>query len=145
MTIPFPKRKKLRLENYDYSTNGAYFITICTADKEKYLSRIISDNGLIKIELSPIGKIAEKYIQTIPGIDVYAIMPNHIHMIIVKSNGKPISSDIRAFKGLTVKNTSGLKWQRGYYDHVIRDEDDYRIKHEYIETNPARWLDDEYR
>ena len=80
----------------------------------------------------------------IPGIDTYTIMPNHVHMIIIKSNGKPISSDIRSLKGLTVKNTIGLKWQRNYYEHVIRDEEDYRIKREYIETNPARWADDEY-
>ena len=35
-------------------------------------------------------------------------------------------------------------WQRGYYDHVIRDEADYLIHWNYIETNPARWSEDEY-
>jgi REP element-mobilizing transposase RayT len=140
----FPQRKNIRLANYDYSTDGAYFITICTENKEKSLSNISFHDDEVKNNLTEIGKTVERYIKSIPGVDVYVIMPNHVHMIIIKSNGKPISSDIRSFKGLTVKNALGLRWQRNYYEHVIRDDDDYRVKREYIETNPRRWVDDEY-
>ena len=144
MTISLPQRKNPRLKNYDYSTNGAYFITICTANKTKYLSQIVSTGGIIKNELSVIGQTVERYLQSIPEIDVYVVMPNHVHMIIMKTSGKTIASDVRSFKGLTVKNCPGLKWQRNYYEHVIRDEEDYRIKRAYIEDNPRRWADDEY-
>ena len=144
MTTLYPQRKNPRLKNYDYSTNGVYFITICTENKTKILFHIATADGIIKTKLSPIGQIVERFIQTIPGIDVYVIMPNHIHIIIMKTSGKPIASDVRSFKGLTVKNCNGLILQRNYYEHIIRDEENYRIKRGYIEDNPRRWIDDEY-
>jgi REP element-mobilizing transposase RayT len=78
-------RKSVRLRGYDYSKPGAYFITICTHDRQYNLGR--SENGSIK--LSPIGKIVEKYWKEIPehfkhvALDAYIIMPNHIHGIII--------------------------------------------------------------
>ena len=77
-------RKKLRLENYDYNSYGAYFLTICTEGKRHILGRIVGGDAYIAphIELSEYGLIVEKYIKNIKGIDVYAIMPNHIHMIV---------------------------------------------------------------
>ena len=139
-----PKRKRLRLQGYDYSSDGAYFITICTEGKGYVLSRIEVVNDEAVVRLSQTGQIVEKYIQSLPGIDAYVIMPHHVHLIIMKSNGKPIASDVRSFKGLTVKNCGGLKWQRNYYEHVIRDEADYKTKRNYIEHNPGRWSEDEY-
>ena len=78
------------------------------------------------------------------GIDKYVIMPNHIHFIIHKTDGKNIANDIRSFKGLTTKKIGFPIWQRYYYDHVIRDKDDYLIKWNYIFENPAKWEEDEY-
>lgn len=141
-----PNRKWVRLKNYDYSTEGAYFITICTVNKEHLLSEII-DRGPLEppeIKLTTIGEIARSYLMTIPGIDHYVIMPNHIHLIILKENGKPISSDIRSFKGLTSKKAGHPIWQKYYYDRVIRNEEEYRIKWKYIDDNPAKWINDEY-
>ena len=93
-----PKRKELRLKQYDYSSKGAYFITICTQNREKTLSRITMPVGVgalddppsvfdIQVELTAIGKIVEKNLlssENISGvtIDEYVIMPNHIHAII---------------------------------------------------------------
>ena len=86
-----PKRKNTRLENYDYSSTGAYFITICTKDREENLSRIVGVDVLDapkNIELLPYGRIAEKYIIQLEEfydnikIDRYVIMPNHIHIIL---------------------------------------------------------------
>jgi len=70
-------------------------------------------------------------------------MPNHIHMIIHKTNGRTIISDMRAFKSLVTKKTGKSIWQDSYYDHVIRSEADYREKWQYIENNPAKWIEDE--
>ena len=140
-----PTRRWPRLKGYDYSSEGFYYLTICTKNRKCLLSDIIQ-NGITgpTVALTESGRIAEHYIQSIPGIEKYVIMPNHIHLIIHKENGKPIASDVRSFKGMVTKKLGKSIWQEYYYDHVIRDEEDYLIKWNYIDGNPAKWLDDEY-
>ncbi len=94
-----PQRSELRLKNYDYSSAGAYFVTICIKDRKQVLSEIESPipprstavgAGALdgpQVRLTPMGKTVEKYLlssQKIPGvkIDQYVIMPDHIHAII---------------------------------------------------------------
>ncbi len=153
-----PKRKRLRLENYDYSANGAYFITICTKNNDCPLSKIVGHDAHIvpQIQLTKTGEIIKKHIELITGIDCYIIMPNHIHMIIVKQNdnngamwaSRPtrISDDIRSFKTVVTKELGCSIWQTSFYDHIIRNEEDYLIHLQYIEENPRKWLmgKDEY-
>ena len=102
--------------------------------------------------------VVEKYIRSIPGIGAYVIMPNHVHMILHISatnllqgpmwasapTQANVSSLIRSFKILVSKELGQSIWQRSYYDHIIRDEQDYLIKLQYIMENPAKWLDDDY-
>lgn len=82
-------------------------------------------------------------------IDHYVIMPNHIHFIIkIGNTGQPaaaptLSRIVNQFKGYVTKQTGNSIWQKGFYDHVIRDEDDYLTKANYIENNPAKWAEDE--
>jgi REP element-mobilizing transposase RayT len=84
-----PKRKPNRLHGYDYSQNGAYFVTICTKDRAEILGEIVGDDGNRPacIQLSEYGIIADNEIKNIPiirkeiQIDCYVIMPNHIHLI----------------------------------------------------------------
>ena len=141
----YPKRKRTRLENFDYSAEGYYFLTICTKDREEILSAISSDaeHGP-RVTLTRFGQIVDAFIQSIPGIDKYVIMPNHIHMIIHKTNGNSIISDMRAFKSLVTKKIGESIWQVSFYDHIIRNEADYREKRQYIENNPAHWAEDRY-
>ena len=101
---------------------------------------------------------AEKYLQSIPGLGDYVIMPNHIHMILrISANNAAqgpmwasaptaanISSLIRSWKTLVSKELRYGIWQRSYYDHIIRDEADDIIKAKYIAENPARWQKDAY-
>lgn len=150
------KRKQLRLVGYDYSKAGAYFITICTKNRKCILSNIVGCNDHIapKTELTRIGKLAEKYIVQIKGIDSFVIMPNHIHFIIIKDNQQigtmwsscptSISNDIRTFKTLVTKELGQSIWQASFYDHIIRDEYDYMVHLQYIDENPAKWLEDKY-
>ena len=88
-----PVRKTIRLKNYDYSTPGAYFITICTKNREQMLSEIFVGTDVLggpcaTNELTNYGKVADKYIKQINdfyddiSIDKYVIMPNHIHLLI---------------------------------------------------------------
>lgn len=148
-------RKIIRLQNYDYSTNGAYFITICTKDKRK----IFWDNADLQdstYKLSTYGIIVEKAIKNIPkhypmiNVDNYVIMPNHIHIILMIDNiGKQmdvptISIVINQLKGYVSKIIGHSIWQSRFNDHVIRNEADY-LKHlEYIENNPLKWELDDY-
>ena len=95
----FPKRKPTRLKSFDYSTTGAYFITICTENRQNVLSKIVGVDVLgdpQAVELLPKGEIAEKYISQFNGfydnisIEHYVIMPNHIHLLLlVRNNGSP--------------------------------------------------------
>ena len=86
-----PKRKPTRLKDYDYSTPGAYFITICVKERKQILSKIIVGDDAHIVppnQLTNIGLVCDKYINNINTIyenvylDKYVIMPNHIHLII---------------------------------------------------------------
>ena len=71
-------------------------------------------------------------------------MPNHIHLIIIKNKtGKSISEDIRALKSVVSRAVGRPIWQKSFYDHIIRDEEDYLTKAEYIGNNPSKWIEDE--
>lgn len=98
-----------------------------------------------QVRLTRCGEIAEEHLRMIPGIDQYVIMPNHIHLIIRKGDGQcsSLSQDIKSFKTLVSKRLGYSLWQSSFYDHIIRNESDYLIKSQYIETNPARWIEDE--
>ena len=90
-----PKRKIIRLQNYDYSNSGAYFITVCTKDKEKILCDIVGEGlcALPSINLTPIGKTVRDSIEYINKnynnilVDKYVIMLSHVHMIIMIHSG----------------------------------------------------------
>ena len=159
--MKLPERKIIRLQNYDYSTSGAYFITICTGDHAQILSNIVGDGALDvpKTVLTDIGRIVDKHIlstNNIPSVtvDKYVIMPNHIHVIlIVDNNGTSkapsptnniISHSVSTLKRFINKEIGYNIFQRSFYDHVIRDEQDYLKIWNYIDTNPAKWQEDKY-
>ena len=85
--IDHPQRRSIRLKGYDYSKPGAYFVTVCTKNRLPLLG-IVNNAEII---LTPIGHIVESLWSLIPkhfrgvGLDVYVVMPNHIHGIIVLS------------------------------------------------------------
>ena len=160
--MDLPKRKPNRLVNFDYSTPGAYFITICTKQKKCTLGRVVGGGDLDapQMVLSPIGKIVQHNIEAskqIPNIrvDKYVIMPNHVHFILCidadRSNGtsrspSPTNATIPRYvaclKRFCHQALQSVIFQRSYYDHVIRNETNYLKIWNYIDTNPARWNTD---
>lgn len=88
----------------------------------------------------------KKYVDNIPEITYYVIMPNHIHLIVEKENiiNSVLSNDIRSFKTLVTKEVGFQICQRGFYDHIIRDNYDYNIRLQYIYDNPIKWCEDKY-
>ncbi len=161
-----PERKPTRLKGFDYSSAGAYFVTICAKDR----AHIFADIGTVgdgahdvpQIRLTQIGRIVEKYLlssENISGvkIDQYVIMPDHIHAIIFlypdaytkRENGmsrapSPTANAmlprvISAFKRLCNKELKANVFQRSYAEHIIRDREDYETRRKYILENPMRW------
>lgn len=154
-------RKSIRLKNYDYSSSGGYFITICTCNRKHLFGKIIDG----KMILNDGGKIAQQYWLEIPkhfpnaGLDEFIIMPNHVHGIIMihnhvranyyspakfKSPSKTIGSIIRGFKIAVTKwfrfnSNVYIVWQRNYYEHIIRNENELNKIREYIVNNPLQW------
>ncbi len=149
----FPQRKIMRLPEYDYSQNGAYFITVCTHNRKQLLSKIVVGEGLCalpRICLSNIGKIVEEcinYINTYEyvSVDSYVIMPDHIHLLISNlapegRRGPSLQHIMQQFKSYTTHKIKTKIWQRSFYDHIVRNEDDLKDINDYIIANPFLWV-----
>ena len=160
MRVEQIKRKQIRLSNFDYSSPNAYFITICT-DRRRNL--FWKNAGAIierpeNVPLTDLGKIVRQSISSIskhyPSITVdnSVIMPNHIHLLLqihTDADGRPviapsISTVVRLMKGTVSKQAGFPVWQKGFYDHVIRNESDYQDLWNYIEGNPGKWSEDRF-
>ena len=151
------------MTEYDYSTGGYYFITACAKDKQCIFGTA-AGRGILEapyVELSSAGKQVESALSFLNThskdicVDKYVIMPNHIHMIlIVKENcgasrcKRPTNAGIPMFlsslKRYTNRQMGQNLWQTGYYDHIIRNEEDYLRIWQYIDGNPAKWEEDKY-
>ncbi len=128
-----------------------YFITICTKEKICYFERYPE---LKKIVFEQWYCLPKRFSSI--GLDEFIIMPNHLHGIIVimGAHGRSIGSMVGAYKSLcvvewlkTIKTNHlqavGTFWQRNYYEHVIRDENDLNRIRRYILENPMKWDEDE--
>ena len=154
--MELPKRKPTRLKNYDYSSTGYYFITICTYNRENILCDIVGEGlcALPLIKLTHIGETVEKSINFINAnyknavVDKYVIMPNHIHLILKIQTGGDRTPPLQVYdiigrlKSFTTNSHGKILWQRSFHDHIIRGEKDYLKIWDYIDTNPQKWEDD---
>lgn len=151
----FSKRKNsLRLQGYDYSQSGAYFVTILAYKRHHLFGNIINDT----MSYSQIGKTALYCWQEIPKhfpsveLDAFVIMPNHIHGILIlhdTAHKVTLGHIVGTFKGAvtrTVKrnypDTNQPLWHRSFHDHIIRSDKSYVYISNYVQTNPARWAED---
>ena len=153
-------RKQVRLPNYDYSAPGAYFVTVCTEKRLRILSNVGQGLAPAEIRLSRYGKIAEEQLLLLQDryayvrIDKYVIMPDHMHIIFILddyvtgASPRPTLSDIICtYKSMVTRmckkaGFNGTRlFQHSYFDHVIRNGQDYGEIWEYIESNPYRWTE----
>ena len=161
-------RRSIRLQEYDYSQNGYYYVTICAQNHEHYFGKIV--NG--KMRLNKIGGIVcDEWIKTGQirknvDLDTWVVMPNHFHAIVIiendnvigpvgacrgmplqqfaKPQSKSLSMIVNHFKSAVKRwcNKNGFEyfqWQRNYYEHIIRNETELYIKRRYIINNPMKW------
>ncbi len=176
-------RKSVRLQGFDYASSGAYFVTICTFQRQGLFGEIA--NGMVG--LNEIGKMVLWHWNRIPThfknveLDEYIIMPNHLHGIICiaddvgakhsfpdplkvcqdhSQNASPLQRPngtesqslcaiVQNFKSITARKfhkmhrvEDGRLWQRNYYEHVIRNENELNRIREYIIYNPVKWDED---
>lgn len=148
------ERNRNRLKGYDYGQNGAYFVTVCTHNRQQLLSRIVGEGlcALPSVKLTEVGLIVDNYIKYIQNnlagitVDNYIIMPNHIHLLVAIDNeatggrgSPPLHNVIGRLKSYSTHAYGGRLWQRSFHDHIIRDESDYQKINEYIEYNATKW------
>ena len=170
-------RRSIRLKDFDYSQPGAYFITICTYNRECLLGDVVNSDVLHSV----VGQVAvaewvrSAQIRREIVLDEFIVMPNHIHGVVMLSppdagatnpvpsavgatgrsplpkgpSPKSIGAFVAGYKSSVTKrineirNTPGAPvWQRNYYEHVIRNEDELNRKREYIRNNPSKWESD---
>ncbi len=155
-----PKRKQQRLVNYDYSTEGYYFVMLCVHNRKNLFK--IENVGNDLCVVPPIqNQIIHKWLKETKNkfnikFDKYVIMPDHIHLIAVVTErhiGRSLQDAMRWFKTMStneyIKEVKNGKiepfdkklWQKSYHDHIIRGEQDYLEIWEYIEHNPRVWLE----
>lgn len=161
--MEFPKRKIVRLQDYDYSMNGAYFVTICTYERQNLFGEIVCDvgaNPCVRPKKSSemieqfLLKLQDKFQDVI--INSYVVMPDHMHFILCKVSetgehmGSPLQQILQWFKTQTTNEyikgvKSGLYspfnkhiWQRSYYEHIIRNKQDFEEIQKYIYENPYK-------
>jgi len=162
-------RRSLRLPEFDYSEARAYFVTLVTQGRENVFGEIVA--GMMKLNL--LGECAAAVWKRLPGyfsvhLDAWVVMPNHLHAILVlqetdhKSDRKvehgamkgtqpgSLNSIIQNFKSVSTRRINVLRnspgrpvWQRDYYEHIIRNEDNWARITDYIELNPILWETDE--
>ncbi len=156
-------RNNPRLQEWDYGTNGAYFVTVCVQNRQSLLSTVVGRGALTPplVELTSFGMILDKYIQNINVIydgicvDKYVIMPNHFHLLIsinahddahggMRASRPTIPGIVRSLKTMVTREIGRSIFQSSFHDHIIRDEHDYLTRWQYIDTNPAKWAEDEY-
>jgi len=153
-------RRSIRLKNYDYASDGAYFATICAQHKEYMFGNVIDG----KMVLNSAGKMIKKWLCELENkfknieLNEYIIMPNHIHLIIFIMVGanlyvcpigiqriiqwlKTMTTNecIRNVKQNDWKRFDRKLWQKNYYDRIIRNEKELDKIRKYILENPLKW------
>lgn len=162
-------RRSIRLKTYDYTQAGAYFVTVCTQDRACLFGDVVDGEMRLHVAGQIVHDEWTRSANMRPRItlDTFAVMPNHIHGIIVLRDslgtlqraptterfGRPTSDSIptiiRLFKSVTTKRINELRstpaapvWQRNYHEHIIRNEESLTRIRQYIADNPAQWESD---
>jgi putative transposase len=166
--MDLPKRKKNRLDGFDYSSRGAYFITICVIDRNALLweqgAEIVRSD---QPPLSQYGRIVETAIRQMDRhygnivVDTYCIMPDHVHLVVFILPKEPTRADffntehvntvsaalptmIGSFKRWVSRQIGFSIWQKSFHDKILLDQDTYLKICRYIAENPLHCENDSF-
>ena len=153
------QRKHPRLKHYDYSGNGAYFVTFCTKNRACLLWESVGRGAPAPPPecLSEYGRIVDELIQRIPHVyphvlvPNYVVMPNHVHLLVqILDDGgagapRPtVMAIVGGIKSIATRKIGHSIWQPSFHDHIVRSEQDFLDIWNYITGNPSEWSDDIY-
>jgi len=157
-------RRSIRLQDYDYTLAGAYFVTIVTQDRRCLFGEVVNGEfqanvfgQIVLNEWEKSGQIRKEI-----ELDAFVVMPNHVHGIIVIAAGmgratgrsplqlgpakRSVGAFVGGFKAAVTQRINGTRgmpgvsvWQRNYFEHVIRNEASLNRIRQYIADNPMRW------
>ena len=169
MQTTIPKRKNIRKRDYDYSQNGAYFVTICINNTQHQLCQIVTatcaegKTALPCVRFTALGEIVDAVIRgsNCEGISIlkYVIMPDHVHLIVAINATENrslaeceddnrrflLQSFVRSMKAYASKQCGFSPWQKSFHDRIIRNEREYQTIWRYIDENPSRLVEDQCR
>jgi REP element-mobilizing transposase RayT len=158
-------RRSICLKGYDYTQQGAYFVTICTQDRACPFGEVVDG----QMRLNDAGQLVEWTWQDLPNHVsntkvAFVVMPNHVHGIIVTVVGagsepaptKPAPTEryrlpemVRQFKTFSARHINAYRgtpgvpvWQWNYYEHIIRNQESLNRIRQYILDNPQCWSSD---
>ena len=157
-------RRSPRFPSFDYTTAGAYFVTVVTQDRERLFGHV--SEATSKTQLNDVGTMIERWwnelLAKFPSVllDEHVVMPDHFHAIVLLQcspclAARPVSlpTVMHWFKTKTTgeyfrrvrsdhwPRVRGRLWQRSYYDHIIRSEEELLEIRSYIECNPGALLE----
>ncbi len=168
------RRRSIRHRAYDYTEPGAYFVTICTHRRDPLLATVVGNDVTLSAHGETVATCWEDLLDHFSylELDAFVVMPNHIHAVIVLHDEPPcdqaavvpgagfkpalptrhaLTEIVRALKTFSARRINAARgtpgarvWQRGYYEHIVRDDAELARIREYIVNNPANWASDEY-
>jgi putative transposase len=149
-------RKSTRLKNCDHSSSGAYFVTICTFQRECIFGEIINGEMMLSSAGERTLEVWEGLLSRFPTVelDAFVIMPNHVHGVLCLMGESlekvTIASILRAFKSLSARainqelaRAERPAWQKRFSDRIVRDDAELERIRAYILNNPQSWAEDE--
>ena len=147
------RRNSLRLQGFDYSLPGCYFITIVTQGRICRFGEVCAGEMILNAAGRMVEDCCYEMLAAFPCVaDVaHVIMPNHVHLLLHNEGERPVSEMARWFKSKTTNGyIHGVKeqgwprfeirlWQTRFYDVIIRNPVAHQYVVEYIRSNPLRW------
>jgi len=145
-------RRSIRLQGYDYSQSGAYFVTICTFQRQHLFGVVNNEEMQLNVAGQIVSAIWQKIPQHFPNVelDEFILMPDHIHgIIIISERAEPcisLATIIQNFKSISTRKINKINqnlgvsiWQRNYYERIVRSDQELHRLREYILNNPENW------
>jgi putative transposase len=115
-----------------------YFVTCCTDERRK----LFMDRGAARLVINEISKSRELLKWLVGGV---VVMPDHVHLFCCPSDryDHDLSRFIGAWRSavsrqLKVRDREALVWQKSFFDHLLRSDESYGNKWEYVRQNPER-------
>jgi putative transposase len=163
-----PDRRSIRIQGYDYTSEGMYYVTVCTKDRRQILGEV-KQGEMCPL---PLGEMVKKVWSELSrydprvSLDQYEVMPDHFHGILMIGSSRDVMNVgerdlgqargpaptlalpdlMQRFKSWTTRRSwkidpslRGPLWQRSYYEHIVRSEADLNRIREYIKDNPKNW------